>query len=119
FSFFISGCQRLPNGDTFVCSGRDGRFFEVTPAGKVVWDYWNPFGGEIEMGMGRAGLGPPRGGPPPPPPGSGLLRGGPPRAGRPGPGGPPPGGNPVEPKSCFRALKIAPDHPGLKALGVP
>ncbi|NOT31358.1 MAG: hypothetical protein HOP15_13005 [Planctomycetes bacterium] len=33
-------------------------------------------------------------------------------------GGPPGGGNPVEPTSCFRATKLAPDHPGLKALGI-
>ena len=35
----------LPNGNTFVCAGgsRDGRLFEVTPAGEVVWDFRNPF----------------------------------------------------------------------------
>ena len=31
FSFFISGCHRLPNGNTLVCSGKQGRFFELTP----------------------------------------------------------------------------------------
>ncbi len=96
FSFFISGCQRLPNGDTLICSGKQGRFFEVTPAGEIVWEYWNPYGGDLEMGFGKAAP------PPPPPP----------------PGAPPGGGNPVEPTSCFRATRIAPDHPGLKALGV-
>jgi arylsulfotransferase ASST len=110
FSFFISGCQRLPNGNTFVCSGKQGRFFELTPAKEIVWEYWNPEGGELEMGMGKAG-GPPPGGPPP----DGAPRGGPP--GVPG-GGPPAGGSPVEPTSCFRATKLAPDHPGLKALGI-
>jgi hypothetical protein len=104
YSFFISGCHRLANGNTFVCSGKQGWFFEVTPAKEVVWEYWNPYGGELEMGMGRAG------GPPPgPPPGDAP------------PGGPPPGGgggNPVEKTSCFRATKLAPDHPGLKALGI-
>ncbi len=44
---FISGCQRLPNGDTLVCDGPQGRVFEVTPAGEIVWDYWNPFGGDL------------------------------------------------------------------------
>jgi Arylsulfotransferase (ASST) len=48
YSHFISGCQRLPSGNTFVCSGKQGRFFEVTPAGVIVWEYWNPHGGEIE-----------------------------------------------------------------------
>jgi hypothetical protein len=48
YSHFISGCQRLPSGNTFVCSGKQGRFFEITPTGSIVWEYWNPHGGEIE-----------------------------------------------------------------------
>jgi hypothetical protein len=40
---FISGVQRLPNGNTMVCSGAPGRVFEVTPAGEVVWDWRSPF----------------------------------------------------------------------------
>jgi hypothetical protein len=47
FSAFISGAQRLPNGNTLICSGAPGRIFEVTPAGEVVWDYLNPYGGEV------------------------------------------------------------------------
>jgi len=35
----ISSAHRLPNGDTFVCEGTSGHFFEVTPAGDVVWEY--------------------------------------------------------------------------------
>jgi hypothetical protein len=38
----ISGTQRLPNGNTLACEGTTGRFFEVTPAGKLVWEYVNP-----------------------------------------------------------------------------
>ncbi len=34
---FISGAHRLPNGHTFITAGPQGRFFEVTPAGKIVW----------------------------------------------------------------------------------
>lgn len=102
FSFFISGCQRLPNGNTFICSGKQGRLFEVTPQGEIVWEYWNPHGGDLAMSMGRAA-----GGPPPPPPGEAP-------AGAP-PGGPG-GGGPVEPTSCFRATRLAPDHPGLAKL---
>jgi hypothetical protein len=86
YSHFISGCQRLSNGNTFICSGKQGRFFEVTPAGEIVWEYWNPHGGDLERGQGRAA---PLGDP-----------------------------SPVESTSCFRADKIAPDHPGLKALGL-
>jgi hypothetical protein len=51
---FISGCQRLPNGSTFVCSGAQGRFFEVSPDGRVVWEFWNPHGGEIPASFGNA-----------------------------------------------------------------
>jgi len=35
----ISGAQRLPNGNTLICDGPDGYFFEVTSAGDLVWDY--------------------------------------------------------------------------------
>ena len=42
YSNFLSGCQRLPNGNTFICSGATGHFFEVTPDGEVVWEYINP-----------------------------------------------------------------------------
>ena len=42
FSFFISGSQRLPNGNTLICEGDDGEFLEVTPEGEVVWQYINP-----------------------------------------------------------------------------
>jgi len=53
-SFFISGCQRLPNGNTFICSGLQGRFFEVEPDGQIVWEYWNTYGGELEGSIGNA-----------------------------------------------------------------
>lgn len=43
YASFISGCQRLPNGNTLICDGPKGRFFEVTPAGEIVWEYVNPF----------------------------------------------------------------------------
>jgi hypothetical protein len=56
---FISGAQRLPNGNTLICSGANGTIFEVTPKKKVVWKYVNPAKG----GMGPGGFGfPPRGG---------------------------------------------------------
>ena len=38
----ISGAQRLPNGNTLICEGDDGLFFEVTPDGQEVWRYVNP-----------------------------------------------------------------------------
>jgi hypothetical protein len=43
FSHYISGAQRLPNGNTLICEGSNGRIFEVTPAGEIVWEYVNPF----------------------------------------------------------------------------
>jgi len=42
YSGNISGAQRLPNGNTLICSGATGIFFEVTPAGEIVWEYINP-----------------------------------------------------------------------------
>jgi len=39
-----SGTQRLPNGNTFICSSRSGHLFEITPDGEVVWEYVNPMG---------------------------------------------------------------------------
>ena len=42
FSHYISGCQRLSNGNTLACSGAWGHFFEVTGEGEVVWEYINP-----------------------------------------------------------------------------
>ena len=42
FSAYISGTQRLPNGNTLICDGVHGTLFEVTPAGKTVWKYINP-----------------------------------------------------------------------------
>nr|MBN2276541.1 aryl-sulfate sulfotransferase [candidate division Zixibacteria bacterium] len=38
----ISGSQRFANGNTLICSGVQGRFFEVTPDGDIVWEYINP-----------------------------------------------------------------------------
>jgi len=42
YSSHISGCQRLPNGNTLICEGRWGTFLEVTPDSEVVWKYISP-----------------------------------------------------------------------------
>ena len=42
-SWFISGCQRLPTGNTLICEGLWGRLFEVTPEKEIVWEYVSPF----------------------------------------------------------------------------
>jgi len=40
---YIGGCERLPNGNTLICEGAKGRFFEVTETGEIVWEYLVPF----------------------------------------------------------------------------
>ena len=42
YSGYISGAQRLPNGNTLICEGEKRRLFEVTRGGEVVWDYIVP-----------------------------------------------------------------------------
>ncbi len=42
FARFVSGAQRLDNGNTLICDGPAGRIFEVTNKGEVVWSYLNP-----------------------------------------------------------------------------
>jgi hypothetical protein len=90
YSSFISGAQRLPNGNTLICSGANGIMFEVTPAKEVVWQYNNP----QHLAAGARG-------------GAGGQPGGGGRGGRGGGGGGP------NPRSLFRALRYGPDYPGL------
>jgi hypothetical protein len=52
WSSFISGAERMNNGNTFICEGAKGRFFEVTKEGKIVWEYLNPYRGEIRKPNG-------------------------------------------------------------------
>jgi len=47
FSPFISSAQRLPNGNTLICEGSNGRFIEVTKDLEVVWEYVSPYEGNI------------------------------------------------------------------------
>lgn len=57
FSVVISGANRLPNGNTLICSGVQGRFFEVTPQKKIVWEYKNPLIGNTVGSDGGFGNG--------------------------------------------------------------
>ncbi|OXR41966.1 hypothetical protein B7C42_05950 [Nocardia cerradoensis] len=50
FSSFVSNAQRLPNGNTLITEGMQGRIFQVTPQGQVVWEYVSPY-----EGLGVAG----------------------------------------------------------------
>ena len=42
FSAILSSGQRLPNGNTLICDGDSGYFFEITPSNDIVWEYVNP-----------------------------------------------------------------------------
>lgn len=42
FSRFLSGVQRLPNGNTLICSGVTGEVIEVDSSGKTVWKWQYP-----------------------------------------------------------------------------
>ena len=39
----MSPAQRLPNGNTLITEGSDGRIIEVTPDHEIVWEYINPY----------------------------------------------------------------------------
>ncbi len=49
FSPFISGAERLANGNTFACAGADGILLEATAGGEIVWEYRNPYIGDVRM----------------------------------------------------------------------
>lgn len=46
YSGFISSVQRLPNGNTMITEGSDGRIFEVTPEHEIIWEYISPYWGK-------------------------------------------------------------------------
>jgi hypothetical protein len=47
FAPFVSGAQRLPNGNTLICNGPAGTFFEVeSMPTTTVWLYVNPVGAD-------------------------------------------------------------------------
>ena len=47
---FIGDARRLPNGNTLINEGMNGRFFQITPSGDIVWEYVNPHFAEILLG---------------------------------------------------------------------
>ena len=49
YSPFISSAERLPNGNTLIDEGINGRFFQVTPEGAIVWEYISPVIGPAPM----------------------------------------------------------------------
>ena len=46
YSPFISGAQRLPNGNTLITEGSGGRIIEVTRDHELVWEYISPYWGQ-------------------------------------------------------------------------
>jgi hypothetical protein len=38
----MGSSQRLSNGNTLIIESNDGRAFEVTAEGEVVWEFYNP-----------------------------------------------------------------------------
>lgn len=42
YSTGLSSIQRLPNGNTLFCIGREGQSFEITPGEQVIWSYTTP-----------------------------------------------------------------------------
>ena len=42
-SHYVSSAQRLPNGNTLIDEGADGRLFEVMPDKTIVWEYVSPY----------------------------------------------------------------------------
>ena len=42
YSAILSSAQRLPNGNTLICTGAWGTVIEITPTGEEVWRYVNP-----------------------------------------------------------------------------
>ena len=46
YSCYISSAQRLPNGNTLITEGSDGRLLEVTQDHEIVWEYLSPYFGE-------------------------------------------------------------------------
>ncbi len=43
FSGLTGNCQRLPNYNTLICEGDQGRIFETNFNNEIVWEYINPF----------------------------------------------------------------------------
>jgi hypothetical protein len=48
YSQYVSSAERLPSGNTLIGSGVEGRIFEVTTSGSIIWDYINPYIGGME-----------------------------------------------------------------------
>ncbi|MCK5209841.1 MAG: aryl-sulfate sulfotransferase [Cyclobacteriaceae bacterium] len=52
YSAFQSSAQRLPNGNTLICEGANGRFFEIDSNEHIVWEFVNPVGASEILNQG-------------------------------------------------------------------
>ena len=50
YSPYVSSVQRLPNGNTLIDEGSDGRVIEVTPGKEIVWEWISPYYTHNETG---------------------------------------------------------------------
>ena len=50
---FLSGAQRLPNGNTLIADGPKGTIFQATRDGRIVWKYVVPFSGRLNLRQGE------------------------------------------------------------------
>lgn len=50
YSPYISSAQRLPNGNTLITEGSDGRLIEVTNEHEIVWEWISPYYGMDKEG---------------------------------------------------------------------
>ncbi len=53
FSSFVSSARRLPNGNTLIDEGMDGRLFQITAGGDIVWEYLNPYRANSPLAANR------------------------------------------------------------------
>lgn len=52
FCAVVSSAQRLPNGNTLICSGRLGYTLEVDTVGQIVWEYKTPLNNSVPVTQG-------------------------------------------------------------------
>jgi hypothetical protein len=52
YSPFVSSAQRLPNGNTLITEGSNGRIFEITQDHELVWEYISPYWGSRGLAPG-------------------------------------------------------------------
>jgi hypothetical protein len=66
YSEVFGGAQRLKDGNTLICNGIPGKFFEVTPDKITVWQYTNPYPNPAQNSVFKLDYIPPEEPPQPP-----------------------------------------------------